>query len=81
MSKSVKWLDCGKEKWNLRWQTVFTVTAPYFMGDGTTFSPKFEKKGKEEGQEKNECLEGLKEILPQMFAWGSLLCFLSKKSL
>ena len=51
------------------------------MGDGTTFSPKFEKKGKEEGQEKNECLEGLKEILPQMFAWGSLLCFLSKKSL
>ena len=37
---------------------------------------------KSRGSEKNECLGGLKESQPQIFAWGgSLLCFLSKKTL
>ena len=31
--------------------------------------------------EKNECPGDLKESLPQIFAWGSLPCFLSKKTL
>ena len=34
---------------------------------------------KKKKKKKNECLGGLKEFLPQILAWGSLLCFLSKK--
>ena len=34
-----------------------------------------------EGSEKNECLGGLKEFLPWIFAGGLLTVFLVKKSL
>ena len=43
---------------------------------GTTFSPKFLKGG---DQKKSKCQGGLKESLPQIFAWGELTMFLVKK--
>ena len=45
-------------------------------GGGGGAVPDFKKVG----SEKNECLGGrVKEFLPWIFAWGCLLCLLSKK--
>ena len=45
---------------------------PFFLLEGQLPVPNFEKEGGEggEGQKKNECLGGLKEFLPSIFAWG-----------
>ena len=45
-------------------------------GWGAISVPDFEKTG----SEKNECLEGKKEPLPQFFAFRGLICFLSKNT-
>ena len=50
---------------------------PRFCWEGTTFTPKFNFE--KWGSEKNDCLDGLKEFLPWIFAKG-LTCFLSKKT-
>ena len=51
----------------------FLLLSTLFTG-GTTFSPKFWKGW-------NECLGGLKEFLPWLFAWRGLTMFLVKKRL
>ena len=56
-----------------------TVSAPlsHFLLGGQPTVLNFEK-----GEpEKNECPGDLKESPPQIFAWGGLPCFLSKKTL
>ena len=54
---------------------------PPFPLRETTFNPRFwEKGGRGGGQEKNECPEGLKHFLPQIFEWG-LTIFRVKKRL
>ena len=59
-------------------QSMLSISTPSFLlggrgGGGAV--PNFEKGG----SEKNEGLGGLKDSLPWIFAWGCLLCFLSKK--
>ena len=49
---------------------------PPFLLGGTTFCHKFLKR---KGSEKNRCVEGLKESLPQIFAWEGLTMFIVKK--
>ena len=49
--------------------------SPFLLG-GQLSVPHFGQ-----GESENKCLEGLKEFLPKIFAWGGgLLCFLSKKT-
>ena len=57
------------------WETANRSRAapPTFCGEQRSV-PNFDK----EGAEKNECLDGLKEFFPQIFAWG-LTVFLMKK--
>ena len=58
---------------NLVTYTQYQPT-PLSVGDDS-FQSQIFKTG---DQEKNECLEWLKEFLPWIFAWGGVLCFLSK---
>ena len=56
-----------------------SISSPPFCW-GDNFQSQILKRGR--GSEKNECLAGLKEFLPWMFARerGCLPCFLSKKA-
>ena len=70
---------------NERYKTIYQhitahpqyhITPPPLSAEGGNFQSQILKRG---ASEKNECLGGLKEFLPWIFAWRGLLCFLSKK--
>ena len=59
-----------------RWHSI---NPPFLLGGGQLLVLNFERGGGG-GQKKIECLDELKEFLPEIFAWEGLLCFLSTKN-
>ena len=64
----------GKRNHDYMKEAFYTVSAPHFLL-GTIFSPKFWKGGRV--SEKNECLGGLKEFLPQISGLGGRAYYVS----